>query len=98
MSETPRVSMSFVYEENDLSAFDVSNISDKELAWTPSICPYCGVGCGLLAGSKHNKLHKIRGNPAPPANLGMLCAKGATLAQVVDTPDRLLYPYKRDSF
>ena len=92
-----RVSMSVVYEEEDLSAFDVSNIPDKELAWTPSVCPYCGVGCGLLVGSKDGKLHKIRGNPAHPANLGLLCAKGATLAQVVDTPDRLFYPSMRSS-
>ncbi len=92
-----RVSMSLVYDEEDLSIFDVSNIPDKELTWTASICPYCGVGCGLLVGSKEGKLYKIRGNPAHPANLGLLCAKGATLAQVVDTPDRLLYPLVRRS-
>ena len=88
--------MDVVYEE-DLSVFDISNIPDKDLNWSPSICPYCGVGCGLLVGSKDGKLHKIRGNPSHPANKGLLCAKGATLAQVVDTPDRLLYPFIRDA-
>ncbi len=92
-----RVSMNLVYDEEDLSVFDVSSIPDAELKWTPSICPYCGVGCGLLVGSKEGKLHKIRGNPSHPANLGLLCAKGATLAQVVDTPDRLISPMTRVS-
>lgn len=88
--------MMLVYEEGEETFWETSNVSDKELAWSKSVCPYCGVGCGILVGSKEGKVIKIRGNPEHPANLGLLCAKGATLAQMLNTPDRLLFPQMRD--
>ncbi len=58
-------------------------------------CPYCGVGCGVLAttavaGEPHQL--KIEGDPAHPANAGRLCVKGAALAETVGLDDRLLHP------
>ena len=50
-------------------------------------CPYCGVGCGIIAEGG-----KLRGDPAHPANRGRLCAKGANLARTLDDTDRLLEP------
>ena len=96
-SSQDRISMMVVYEEGEETFWETSSISDKELAWSKSICPYCGVGCGVLVGSKKGKVHKVKGNPEHPANLGLLCAKGATLAQMLDTPDRLLFPQMRDT-
>jgi len=51
-------------------------------------CPYCGVGCGLLA----DKNSKIIGDPEHPANFGRLCSKGAALGETLDLEGRLLTP------
>jgi len=52
-----------------------------------STCPYCGVGCGVLAEGR-----TIAADPAHPANFGRLCVKGAALGETLDLPDRLLKP------
>jgi formate dehydrogenase major subunit len=44
---------------------------------TPSICPYCGVGCGQLIFHKDNKLISVEGDPNSPVSRGHLCPKGA---------------------
>jgi formate dehydrogenase major subunit len=44
---------------------------------TPSICPYCGVGCGQLVFHKDNRLISIEGDPKSPISRGHLCPKGA---------------------
>ena len=61
---------------------------------TPAVrttCPYCGVGCGVLASQKYGKV-QIAGDPAHPANQGRLCSKGSALAETLGPEDRLLYP------
>src|SRR4051794_26137627 len=60
-----------------------------------AICPYCGVGCRLWMESVYGQLIRVKGVEDAPANLGGICAKGATLHQVVHTPDRLMQPYVR---
>ena len=51
-------------------------------------CPYCGVGCGVLAREDGT----VAGDPDHPANRGRLCSKGAALGDTTDLPDRLLHP------
>jgi assimilatory nitrate reductase catalytic subunit len=58
---------------------------------TRTTCPYCGVGCGILA-TRVNGAVEVRGDPAHPANLGALCSKGAALGETVDLKGRLLQP------
>src|SRR3989338_8791782 len=87
------VDMMVVYEEGQETLPETSSIPDRELRWSKSVCPYCGVGCGVLVGEKDGKIHKVRGNPEHPANRGLLCAKGGTLPLMLDTSDRLLYPH-----
>jgi len=60
----------------------------KNDALTRTTCPYCGVGCGLLAGADGT----IKGDPEHPANFGRLCSKGAALGQTIDLEGRLLSP------
>ncbi|MEI8444809.1 molybdopterin-dependent oxidoreductase, partial [Mesorhizobium sp. CCNWLY176] len=55
-------------------------------------CPYCGVGCGVLAGVAADGEITVRGDPDHPANFGRLCSKGSALAETLDLGDRLLYP------
>src|SRR5687767_4405719 len=54
-------------------------------------CPYCGVGCGVLA-SRRNGTVQISGDPAHPANSGRLCSKGSALADTLGMEERLLHP------
>ncbi|WP_149537608.1 molybdopterin oxidoreductase family protein [Siccirubricoccus phaeus] len=51
-------------------------------------CPYCGVGCGVLAAPDGT----LRGDPEHPANRGRLCSKGTALGETLDQPGRLLHP------
>ncbi|MES9958819.1 MAG: molybdopterin-dependent oxidoreductase [Sedimenticola sp.] len=54
-------------------------------------CPYCGVGCGIIASIEGDEI-KIKGDPDHPANLGRLCSKGTALAETLDLDGRLLKP------
>ncbi|MGV3693841.1 MAG: molybdopterin-dependent oxidoreductase, partial [Paracoccus marcusii] len=55
-------------------------------------CPYCGVGCGVLATPDGQGGLTVRGDPDHPANRGRLCVKGAALGETVATQGRLLTP------
>src|SRR5688500_11059017 len=55
-------------------------------------CPYCGVGCGLLATSAARGVYDIRGDPEHPANFGRVCSKGAALGETLGLDGRLLHP------
>ncbi len=55
---------------------------------TRTTCPYCGVGCGVLAGADGT----IKGDPDHPANFGRLCSKGSALGETIDLDGRLLTP------
>lgn len=90
--------MKVLHQAVDDAAWEVGSLpTDKELTWRRSLCPYCGVGCGLLVGISDNRIQRIRGDAAHPANYGLLCAKGALLNQILDAPGRLLHPQARVS-
>jgi assimilatory nitrate reductase catalytic subunit len=55
-------------------------------------CPYCGVGCGVLATPQADGSVAIAGDPDHPANFGKLCSKGAALGETLALDDRLLHP------
>ncbi|OOY33534.1 nitrate reductase [Thioclava sp. F36-6] len=55
-------------------------------------CPYCGVGCGVLASPDGAGGMEIRGDKSHPANAGKLCSKGSALGETVDLEGRLLAP------
>ena len=55
-------------------------------------CPYCGVGCGLVASPPaHGAPALIRADAQHPANLGRMCSKGAALGDTLDLDGRLLH-------
>src|SRR5215831_4931808 len=58
-------------------------------------CPYCGVGCGLLARPDGYGGAEIAADPDHPANFGRLCSKGAALGETLSLSERLLYPMLR---
>jgi assimilatory nitrate reductase catalytic subunit len=55
-------------------------------------CPYCGVGCGVLATPDGLGGAAIAGDPDHPANFGRLCSKGSALGETLDLGTRLLHP------
>lgn len=59
-------------------------------------CPYCGVGCGVLATADGKGGAEIAGDPLHPSNFGKLCSKGAALGDTVSLGGRLLHPMRRD--
>ena len=65
-----------------------------------SICPYCAVGCSLVAYTRQNgdgstQLLQIEGDPDSPVNEGRLCPKGATAMQLALSPRRVADPQYR---
>ena len=56
---------------------------------TTSICPFCGVGCGLLVTSRDGKIINIEGDPDHPINEGSLCSKGSSVFQIAQNERRL---------
>ncbi|MGD9479200.1 molybdopterin-dependent oxidoreductase [Shinella sp. G-2] len=55
-------------------------------------CPYCGVGCGVVATVAEDGVVSVKGDPDHPSNYGRLCSKGAALAETIDLDGRLLHP------
>jgi assimilatory nitrate reductase catalytic subunit len=60
-----------------------------------TVCPYCGVGCGLEISREPDGVLGIRGDRAHPANLGRVCSKGAALGATLGLEGRLLNPVVR---
>jgi len=71
--------------------------ADSALRETRTTCPYCGVGCGVLATPDNSGGAAISGDPDHPANFGRLCSKGSALGETLGLEDRLLYPMIRCS-
>jgi ferredoxin-nitrate reductase len=75
---------------------------------TKTLCPYCGVGCGLevTPPAQHGKptnrdsegtpTWRVRGDKNHPSSQGMVCVKGATITEAIHK-NRLHYPMFRKS-
>ena len=55
---------------------------------TPSVCPYCAVGCATVVRTIGNEIVNIEGDPRSPHNEGCLCPKGAATYQLHKNPNR----------
>ncbi|ACZ77542.1 molybdopterin oxidoreductase [Dickeya parazeae Ech586] len=55
-------------------------------------CPYCGVGCGVIATAQPDGRVTIKGDSQHPANQGRLCVKGSALGDTLSLQGRLLWP------
>jgi formate dehydrogenase major subunit len=65
-----------------------------------SVCPYCAVGCSLLAYTRKaangaTELLQIEGDPDSPVNEGTLCPKGASAMELAVSKRRLASPLHR---
>lgn len=65
-----------------------------------SLCPYCAVGCSLVAYTRQDpdgstRLLQIEGDPDSPVNEGRLCPKGASAMQLAISTRRAETPRYR---
>ncbi|MDX1299209.1 MAG: bifunctional nitrate reductase/sulfite reductase flavoprotein subunit alpha [Pseudomonas sp.] len=60
-----------------------------------SVCPYCGVGCGIVMQVENGAVRKVLGDKQHPSNFGRLCTKGTTCAQAITAPGRMSHAYLR---
>jgi formate dehydrogenase major subunit len=70
---------------------------------TRSICPYCSVSCGMIMYTLGDKsknvtptIIHVEGDPDHPVNRGTLCPKGAGVMDMIQSPNRVLYPQVRE--
>ncbi len=66
-----------------------------------SVCPYCAVGCALVAYTRKAsngkvELLQIEGDPDSPVNEGRLCPKGASALQLAVSKRRVPTPLYRE--
>ncbi len=61
----------------------------------PTHCPYCSLQCGITVDASARPI-VLDAQPDFPTNLGGLCAKGWTAAELIDHPQRLTTPLVRD--
>ncbi|MCW3041702.1 MAG: NAD(P)H-nitrite reductase, partial [Solirubrobacterales bacterium] len=58
-------------------------------------CPYCGVGCGLIAEVDGGRVLRVAGDPLHPVNRGATCRKPLRLPEAVHAEDRATTPLMR---
>ena len=61
-----------------------------------TVCPYCGVGCGIYLGIRNEQVIAVRGKREGTVNNGSLCVKGRFgIAEFVHHSERLTTPLIR---
>lgn len=63
---------------------------------TPSICPFCSVGCATIVHTRDGEIVNVEGDPRSPHNEGTLCPKGAAILQLHKNPNRPTRVLHRD--
>ena len=70
---------------------------------TRSVCPYCSVSCGMIiytmgdrAKNVRSSIVHIEGDPDNPVNRGTLCPKGAGVMDMIQSPNRVMFPQVRE--
>lgn len=65
------------------------HVPEPSAAAVRTTCPYCGVGCGVLAQPDGHGGAAIAGDPDHPSNRGRLCSKGSALGETLGLEGRL---------
>ena len=64
-------------------------LSETENRAVDTVCPYCGVGCGMTLQVDKGQVVKVSGIKIHPTNFGRLCTKGSTSAQALRESGRM---------
>ena len=60
-----------------------------------TVCPYCGVGCGLSVRVEDGRIAWVDGMPGNGSSQGMTCVKGRFGLEFAQSPERLTHPLIR---
>ena len=71
--------------------------ADADTERTRTVCPYCGVGCGLRVETRRGRVVSVAGDASHPVNSGRTCAKPLGLPDAVRSRDRATVPLRRES-
>ncbi|BDC17944.1 formate dehydrogenase subunit alpha [Acidianus sp. HS-5] len=61
-----------------------------------TICPFCGVGCGLELEVSDDKITRVLPDKSHVVSKGHICGKGSIAFKSLYAEDRLFYPLKRE--
>ncbi len=64
----------------------------KPTHYVKSVCSFCGCGCGMRLGVRHDQIVSVKGDISSPANRGRLCVKGRYGFRFVNSDERLTSP------
>ncbi len=67
-----------------------------EYKLVPTVCPYCGCGCGILAEVINGKITGVFPQKDHPINQGKLCIKGWNAHTYAVNKERLQKPLKKE--
>jgi sulfite reductase (NADPH) flavoprotein alpha-component len=60
-----------------------------------TVCPYCGVGCGMVLQVENGQVVRVSGDKEHPANFGRLCTKGSSAHVALRKSGRLENAFHR---
>ena len=72
----------------DAATVRAQELRIKDAKATPSVCPYCSVGCATIVHTIDGEIVNIEGDPRSPHSEGALCPKGAAIYQLHKNPNR----------
>ena len=62
----------------------------------PTFCGVCEHSCGMQVTARGNEILEIKGMKEHPSSKGYLCPKGLAAKDILNAPDRLRTPLKKD--
>lgn len=68
-----------------------------EIKYVPTICPYCGTGCGINFVVKDEKIVGVEPYKRHPVNEGKVCPKGNFGYEFINREDRLTTPLIKEN-
>ncbi len=68
-----------------------------EIKYVPTICPYCGTGCGINFVVKDDKIVGVEPYKRHPVNEGKVCPKGNFGYEFINREDRLTTPLIKEN-
>lgn len=78
-----------------LPATEAYGKEQDDIRWDKAPCRFCGVGCGVLVGTKDGRVVATQGDPDAPVNKGLNCIKGYFLSKIMYGKDRVTTPLLR---
>lgn len=75
-----------------------SELRIKRASEVHTVCPYCSVGCGMIAHVENGKLINLEGDADHPISEGSLCPKGSSAFQFAYNDRRMTKVLYRKPF